>query len=136
MTSQTCCRNNTPVDFANHLLTRREQEIGRRTAFCVSGFQSALSGRKTPIGCEVKKQVFVASIYTWVYTMGMSTHSTPHSLLQQIAQITRMEPGKLCVMRQGPDGPYYSLQCREEGKPVARYVPREEAELVASHTAN
>ena len=68
--------------------------------------------------------------------MGMSTHPTPHSLLQQIAQITRMEPGKLCVMRQGPDGPYYSLQCREEGKPVARYVPREEAELVASHTAN
>ena len=47
-----------------------------------------------------------------------------------------MEPGKLCVMRQGPDGPYYSLQCREGGKPVARYVPREEAELVASHTAN
>jgi hypothetical protein len=66
----------------------------------------------------------------------MSTHPTPHLLLQQIAQITRMEPGKLCVMRQGPDGPYYSLQCREEGKPVARCVPREEAELVASHTAN
>ena len=34
-------------------------------------------------------------------------------------------------MRQGPDGPYYSLQCREGGKPVARYVPREEADLVA-----
>ena len=68
--------------------------------------------------------------------MGMSTHPTPHLLLQQIAQITRMEPGKLCVMRQGPDGPYYSLQCREGGKPVARYVSREEAELVASHTAN
>jgi hypothetical protein len=68
--------------------------------------------------------------------MGMSTHSTPHSLLQQIAQIKRMEPGKLCIMRQGPDGPYYSLQCRERGKPVARYVPREEAELVASHTAH
>ena len=47
-----------------------------------------------------------------------------------------MEPGKLCVMRQGPEGPYYSLQCREGGKPVARYVAREEAELVASHTAN
>ena len=68
--------------------------------------------------------------------MGMNTHPTPHSLLQQIAQIKRMEPGKLCVMRQGPEGPYYSLQCREGGNPVARYVPREEAELVASHTAN
>lgn len=68
--------------------------------------------------------------------MGMNTHPTPHSLLQQIAQIKRMEPGKLCVMRQGPDGPYYSLQFREGGKPVARYVPREEAELVANHTAN
>ena len=78
----------------------------------------------------------MAYIYTAVYTIGMSTHPTPHLLLQQIAQITRMEPGKLCVMRQGPDGPYYSLQCREGGKPVARYVPREEAELVASHTAN
>jgi len=66
----------------------------------------------------------------------MSTHLTPHLLLQQIAQITRMEPGKLCVMRQGPGGPYYSLQCREGGKPVARYVPREEADLVVSHTAN
>jgi hypothetical protein len=61
----------------------------------------------------------------------MSTHPTLHSLLQQIAQLKRMEPGKLCVMRQGPDGPYYSLQCREGGKPVARYVPREEADLVA-----
>ena len=30
--------------------------------------------------------------------------------------------GKLRVMRQGPDGPYYSLQCREGGKPVARYT--------------
>ena len=66
----------------------------------------------------------------------MNTHPTPHSLLQQIAQIKHMEPGKLCVMRQGPEGPYYSLQFREGGKPVARYVPREEAELVASHTAN
>jgi hypothetical protein len=66
----------------------------------------------------------------------MNTHPTPQSLLQQIAQIKHLEPGKLCVMRQGPDGPYYSLQCREGGKPIARYVPRAEAELVASHTAN
>jgi hypothetical protein len=47
-----------------------------------------------------------------------------------------MEPGKLCIIRQGPDGPYYNLQCRENGQPVTRYVPRDQAELVAQHTAN
>jgi hypothetical protein len=61
---------------------------------------------------------------------------TPHTLLQQIAQISRMEPGKLCVIRQGPDGPYYSLQCRQQGKNLTRYVPRDQAPLVAAHTAN
>ena len=53
-----------------------------------------------------------------------------------MAQIDRLEPGKLCVIRQGPAGPYYNLQCREQGKTVTRYVPREQAELVAQHTAN
>jgi hypothetical protein len=47
-----------------------------------------------------------------------------------------MEPGKLCVMRQGPDGPYYNLQCREQGKTVSRYVPRDQAEVVGKHIAN
>ena len=41
---------------------------------------------------------------------------TPAHLLQQIAQIHHMEPGKLCVIGQGPSGPYYNLQCREKGK--------------------
>ena len=49
----------------------------------------------------------------------MNTKSTPQSLLQQIAQIQRMEPGKLCILRQGPKGPYYNLQCRENGKTVS-----------------
>jgi hypothetical protein len=57
-------------------------------------------------------------------------------ILQEIAQIQRMEPGKLCVLRHGPNGPYYNLQCRENGKPVSRYVPGDQVALVAQHTAN
>lgn len=66
----------------------------------------------------------------------MNQLMTPHVLLQQIAQISHMEPGKLSVIRQGPDGPYYHLQCRENGKNLTRYVPRDQAPLVAAHTAN
>ena len=62
--------------------------------------------------------------------------TTPSNLLEQIAQIQRMEPGKLCVMRQGQDGPYYNLQCREQGKSVSRYVPQDQVKAVAEHTAN
>lgn len=62
--------------------------------------------------------------------------SSPTQILQQIAQIQRMEPGKLCVLRQGPNGPYYNLQCREDGKTLSRYVPGDQVELVAQHTAN
>ena len=61
---------------------------------------------------------------------------TPELLFQQMAQISRMEPGKLCVIRQGPDGPYFNLQCRQSGKTLTRYIPRDQAELVATHTAN
>ncbi len=57
-------------------------------------------------------------------------------LLQQIAQIQYMEPGKLCVLRRGPDGPYYNLQWREQGKAISRYVPAEQVEVLAQHTAN
>ena len=77
----------------------------------------------------------VASIYSAIYYSGMNT-TTPAKLLEQIARIQRMEPGKLCVMRQGPDGPYYNLQCREQGKSVSRYVPQDQVEAVAEHTAN
>ena len=61
---------------------------------------------------------------------------TPSKLLEQIAKIQQMEPGKLCVMRQGPGGPYYNLQCREQGKTVSRYVPRDQAKVVSEHIAN
>ena len=52
----------------------------------------------------------------------MNTQNTPQSLLQQIAQIQHMERGKLCVLRQGPQGPYYNHQTWENGKNVSRYV--------------
>jgi hypothetical protein len=55
----------------------------------------------------------------------MDTNSSPESLLAQIAQIKQMEKGKLCVLRQGPDGPYYNCQSRENGKNFSRYVSRE-----------
>jgi hypothetical protein len=62
--------------------------------------------------------------------------SSTTQLLQQIAQIQRMEPGKLCILGQGPNGSYYNLQCREGGKTVTRYVPADQAQVVAEHTAN
>ena len=57
-------------------------------------------------------------------------------LLQQIAQIQHMEPGKLCVLRQGPHGPYYNLQWREQGKALSRYIPADQVDVLAQHTAN
>jgi hypothetical protein len=60
----------------------------------------------------------------------------PTQILQQIAQIQRMEPGKVCIIGQGPNGPYYNLQCREGGKSVSRYVPAEQVEVVIEHTQN
>ena len=60
----------------------------------------------------------------------------PAQILQQIARIQRMEPGKLCIMGRGPNGPYYNLQCRERGKSVSRYVPADQVETVLHHTQN
>jgi hypothetical protein len=57
-------------------------------------------------------------------------------ILQQIAQIQHMEPGKLCVIGHGPNGPYHNLQCREQGKTVSRYVPGDQVRLVVQHTTN
>ena len=41
-----------------------------------------------------------------------------------------MERGKLCILREGPNGPYYNLQCWENGKNCFRYVPREQVDLI------
>jgi uncharacterized protein DUF6788 len=62
--------------------------------------------------------------------------SNPAQILQQIGQIQHMEPGKLCVIGHGPNGPYYNLQCREKGKTLTLYVPADQAPLVAQHAAN
>jgi len=56
----------------------------------------------------------------------MNIKTTPQSLLQQIAQIQHMERGKLCILREGPAGPYYNHQIWEDGKNVSRYVPRDQ----------
>ena len=63
-------------------------------------------------------------------------HSDAAQILQQITQIQHMEPGKLCRMRQGPNGPYYNLQWREQGKAISRYVPGDQVEQVTQNTAN
>ena len=67
----------------------------------------------------------------------MKNHiNTSGGILKQIANIERMEPGKLCVIGQGMDGPFYNLQCRENGKPVSRYVSRDQFEEVKENTEN
>jgi hypothetical protein len=53
----------------------------------------------------------------------MNTKPTPESILQDIAQIQRLDRGTLNVIRQGPQGPYYNHQSYEEGRNVSRYVP-------------
>ena len=71
----------------------------------------------------------------YTYTSAMN-HASPAQILHRIAQIQHMEPGKLCVMRQGPNGPYYNLQWRQDGKAISRYVPSDQVEAVAQNTAN
>jgi hypothetical protein len=78
---------------------------------------------------------FMALVYTHVYILFMN-ELNPAQILQQIAQIQRMEPGKVCVIGQGPNGPYYNLQCREAGKPTSRYIPADQVEVVTQHTEN
>ena len=51
---------------------------------------------------------------------------TPESILQDIAQLRRLDRGSVSVIRQGPDGPYYNHQCYEDGRNVSRYVPAEQ----------
>ncbi len=57
----------------------------------------------------------------------MSAPSQARAVLRQIAAIKVMEPGKLCLLRRGPTGPYYNHQTWEKGRNVCRYVPREQA---------
>lgn len=63
-------------------------------------------------------------------------NTTSSQILEQIAGIQRMEPGKLCVIRTGPQRTYYNLQCRENGRTATRYIPQDQIETVAKNTAN
>lgn len=56
----------------------------------------------------------------------MNTSNSGQTILQQIAAIQTMERGKLSVIREGPNGPFYKIQAREEGKNFTRYVPRDQ----------
>lgn len=60
----------------------------------------------------------------------MNTKPDPQSLLQQAAQIPRLERGKLSILREGANGPFYNHQCRQEGKNVSRYIPRDQVPAV------
>ena len=54
----------------------------------------------------------------------------PAQLFEKIAQIQSMERGKLTIMREGPEGPYYKHQAWENGKNLSRYVSRDQAAAV------
>jgi hypothetical protein len=51
----------------------------------------------------------------------------PTQLFEKIAQIQRMERGKLTIMREGPEGTYYKHQAWEKGKNLSRYVSSDQA---------
>ena len=55
----------------------------------------------------------------------MNASLTPQSLIEQILQIQRMEHGSLCIIRQGPKGPYYNLNSWENGKNCCRYLSQD-----------
>ncbi len=61
----------------------------------------------------------------YIYTSPMCTPLSPQTLIEQILQIQRMEHGSLSIIRQGPNGPYYSLNSWEDGKNRCRYLPPE-----------
>jgi len=60
----------------------------------------------------------------------MNTPLTPQDLLQQILQIQRMEHGSLCVIGQGPNGPYHNLNSWEGGQNQCRYLPQDKVPAV------
>jgi len=68
--------------------------------------------------------------YIACYILSMNSSPTPHSVLKQIAQIHHMERGKLCLLREGPNGAYYNHQTWQDGKNVCRYVPKDQLEVL------
>ena len=66
-------------------------------------------------------------------------HSQKQNILQQIADISTMERGKLSTYsfkdRPGANGPYHKLQQWHEGKNRTRYIPAEELPQVQAALA-
>ena len=56
-------------------------------------------------------------------------------ILDQIAAITAMEPGHMSIIRHGPNGPYYNLQHRENGRNVTEYIPAGQVPVVERNIA-
>jgi hypothetical protein len=65
-----------------------------------------------------------------IHILPMNTPLTPQALLEQILQIQSMEHGSLCVVGQGPNGPYYNLNSWENGKNQCRYLPQDKVSKV------
>jgi hypothetical protein len=86
------------------------------------------AGQKSSF-CE-SRSFFACSIYVYTYISTMNAKSSFQSLLQQAAQIQHLERGKLSIIGQGPNGPYYNHQFRKGGQYVTRYVPQEQAQAV------
>jgi len=55
----------------------------------------------------------------------MNPPLTAQTLIEQILPIQRMEHGSLSIIRQGPKGPYHSLNSWEDGKNRCRYLPQD-----------
>lgn len=62
--------------------------------------------------------------------MKHSSAPNPSAILQQIAQIQQMERGKISILRQTPEGPFYNHQTWEKGRNVSRYVPRDQVTTI------
>jgi len=95
-------------------------------------------GRTTKFGtCDKSGKILLAKyMYVHIFAGMNTTPSTPADILRQIASIHRMEPGKLCVMREGKSGTYYNHQYREDGRARSVYVPRDQVEAVRENTEN
>lgn len=66
----------------------------------------------------------------FIYIRAMNIPLPAQSLLEQILPIQRMEHGCLCVIGQGPNGPYFSLNSWEDGKNHCRYLPQDKVAQV------
>jgi hypothetical protein len=108
--------------------------LGRQAEFRLF----SVDGRTTKFWMDEENRGNGVAMYMYMHILaGMNTTpQTPAEILRQIALIDRMEPGKVCFMREGPNGPYFNLQYREDGKARSVYVPRDQVETVRENTEN